>query len=247
MTAEDIRALRKLWQEAFGDPDAFVNAFFTLGFSPGRCHCIWEDGQPVSVLYWFDCGLETHKLAYIYGAATRKSHRGQGLGSRLFRETHEILRAQDYRGVILVPGEESLFAFYRKLGYRAGSTVSEFSSAAGDAPLPLHQIDASEYARLRGKYLPEGGVTQSAHTLTFLHSICKLYAGEDFLLAGECIGGHFFAQELLGNTNAAPAILRTLGCAKGRFRAPGKDRTLSMFLPLTENCPVPTYFAPALD
>ena len=44
-----IADLQKLWQEAFEDSDALLDAFFTTGFSPDRLHCIMENGIPVSV------------------------------------------------------------------------------------------------------------------------------------------------------------------------------------------------------
>lgn len=87
-----VKALRQLWQEAFGDPDVFIEAFFRAGYSPQRCHYIAEHSVPVSALYWFDCVLNGSKFAYIYGVATLKSHRGKGLAGRLLNETHEILR-----------------------------------------------------------------------------------------------------------------------------------------------------------
>ena len=247
MTAENIPALRALWQEAFGNTEAFTDLFFTLGFSPERCHCILENDVPVSALYWFDCQLEGHKLAYLYGVATLKSHRGKGLATRLMWETHEILRQRGYSGAILVPEQESLSPFYKKLGYEAATTVAEFSCDPGATPLPLRQIGAAEYARLRDNVLPNGSVRLASPMLTFMANYCALYAGEDFLLAGEYIGGHFIAQELLGNADAAPGIVNALGCPKGHFRTPGNDRDFAMFLPLAEGCPAPTYFAPALD
>ena len=247
MTAKDIEALKQMWQEAFGDPADFCQLFFAKGFSPDRFLCIRDDGLPVSALYWFDCELDGHRLAYIYGVATLKSHRGKGLATRLMADAHEALRQQGYAGAILVPEKETLFEFYRKLGYRNAATVAEISCDPADTPLPLRQIGVLEYARLRDKLLPPGGVVQSEATLGFWSSYCTFYAGEDFLLAGEFTNGHFAAQELLGNPTAAPGIVKALGCEKGHFRAPGEGRILAMFLPLAENCPIPTYFAPAFD
>ena len=242
-----IADLQRLWQEAFNNSNDFTGLFFNTGYSPERHHCICENNVPVSALYWFDCQLQGQKLAYIYAVATLKSHRGKGLARRLMAETHEILRQKGYAGAILVPEKESLFDFYRKLDYRVVTTVAEFSCVAGDMPPPLRQIDAAEYARLRDKLLPIGSVVHAGAILDFLAGYCKLYAGEDFLLAGEFIDGHLVAQELLGNTDAAPGIVKALGCTKGHFRAPGNDREFAMYLPLTENCPKPTYFGLALD
>jgi len=55
------------------------------------------------------------------------------------------------------------------------------------------------------------------------------------------------AQELLGNVNAAPGILRAFNIPHGRFRIPGTGRAFAMFLPLRPQCPVPAYLGLALD
>ena len=247
MTAERISALRQLWQEAFDDPDDFLDVFFSDSIAADGYHCILENNIPVSALYWFDCELQGHRLAYIYGVATLKSHRGRGLARQLMAETHEILRKQGYSGAVLVPEEAHLFDFYRKLGYRTVSTVAEFSCSWGDSPLPLREIGAEEYARLRRKWLPEGGVVQEGETLAFLQSYARFYAGEDFLLVGEHLRGSLVSQELLGNSDAAPGILRTLDIPRGHFRTPGTDLDFAMFLPLEKDCPLPAWFGLSLD
>lgn len=247
MTAEQFAALRRLWQEAFDNPDAFLDAFFSDGIAADGYHCIWENNVPVSALYWFDCSLKGHRLAYIYGVATLKSHRGRGLARQLMAETHEILRKQGYSGAVLVPEEAHLFDFYRKLGYRTVSPVTEFSCSWGDSPVSVREIDADEYAHLRRKFLPDGGVVQEGKTLAFLQSYAHFYAGEDFLLVGEHLHDNLVSQELLGNSDAAPDILRTLNIPRGHFRTPGTDRDFAMFLPLEKNCPIPTYLGLALD
>lgn len=247
MTAEKILALKELWREAFGDTDAFIDAFFNVGFSPDRCHIIEEKGQPVSVLYWFDCQLSSHRLAYIYGVATRKSHRGRGLARQLLTETHSLLKDQGYSCAVLVPGGEELFSFYRTLGYKNATTVTVFSCQAADGAVALREISPSEYARLRQAMLPAGGVVQADQALAFYQSYGRFYAGEDFLLAAAADKDTLFAQELLGNTDAAPGILQALGHTKGSFRAPGAGREFAMYFPMTPNCPRPSYFGLALD
>ena len=242
-----IADLRKLWQEAFDEPDDFTNLFFTKGFSPDRYHRIEENGVPVSALYWFDCYLEGRKLAYIYGVATLKSHQGKGLAGRLLRETHEILKVQGYAGAILVPAGESLFDFYQKFGYETATTVNRLICEAGDTPSYIRKITPEEYTRLRKDFLPEGGVESGVEVLTFLDGYCDFYAGEDFLLVCSISPEGLQAQELLGNAQSAPGILRALNCATGRFRVPGDGREFAMWLPLQEDCPKPAWFGLALD
>ena len=242
-----IAELRRLWQEAFGDTEETLDAFFTTGFSQDRCHCVLHDGHPVSALYWFDCALDGHKLAYIYAVATEEKHRGRGFATRLMTETREILREKGYAGVILVPGTPELFSYYEKLGYRAITQVEEFSCVAGKAAVYVQEIAKEEYARLRRKYLPKGGVYQEGATLSYLASYVRFYAGEDFLLAATVDKDRLTGQELLGNADAAPGILRALDVPRGQFRTPGRGREFAMLLPLQENCPTPAYFGLSME
>ena len=41
---QDIPALKALWQEAFGDEEAFLDCFFSTAFSPKRCRCVTLSG-----------------------------------------------------------------------------------------------------------------------------------------------------------------------------------------------------------
>lgn len=242
-----VNALKQLWKEAFDDPEDFIDLFFTKGYSPERCHCITENSVPVSALYWFDCTLQGHRLAYVYGVATLKSHRGKGLAGLLLEETHGILRSRGYDGVILVPRGYSLFDFYRRFGYETAVTATEFSCNADGSPVAIREVGIEEYARLRSAFLPEGGIELREDMLAFLQGYCKFYAGADFLLICEALPEGLWAQELLGKAQAAPGILRALGCRQGRFRTPGDSRDFAMFLPLTAHCPRPNWFGLALD
>lgn len=242
-----IAKLRVLWQEAFGDSEETLDAFFTTGFSSDRCHYLTENGELVSALYWLDCSLEGKKLAYLYAVATKKDHRGRGLARRLMAETHEILRQKGYAGVILVPGEKNLFSYYEKLGYRVATKVEEFTAIGAESPVFITEITQEEYAARRRTYLPVGGVRQEGETLSYLATYAKFYQGEDFLLAASDTEESLLVHELLGNTATAGKILRALGLAEGRFRTPGMGRDFSMLLPLQADCPAPSYFGLALD
>lgn len=243
---EHIPALRALWHQAFGDEDAFLDKFFTLGYAPERCRCIFENGQPVSVHYWFDVTWEEKKLAYLYAVATDPAHQGQGLCRRLMNETHEHLQSLGYQGTVLVPGSESLFTFYGKMGYLPCSPVNKFSCEATTA-IPLQKIDPSEYARLRRNYLPQGSVLQEGETLAFLSAFADFYKGESCLFCGAAEDDIFHAQEFLGDPQAAPGCLAALGLKSGHFRTPGAGAPLAMFYPLSPSEKLPTYLGIPLD
>ena len=240
-------SLKRLWREAFGDTEEFLDTFFTTAFSADRFRCAMEDGEAVAALYWFDCLYEGGRIAYIYAVATAKSHRGRGLCRTLMADTHAHLSRLGYVGAVLVPCSKELFAFYGRLGYRTCSCVRELCVTAGDRDIALRRVDADEYARLRRTLLVRGGVIQENENLEFLSAQAELYAGDNFLLAANEDGGRLRGIELLGDVNAAPRILRALGYAEGRFRTVGNDIPFAMFYPLEDNAPVPSYFGLAFD
>ncbi len=230
-----IPQLRQLWKEAFGDTDNFLDQFYGKAFSPDRCLCATTDGEVAAMAYWFHC----EEYAYIYAVATAKQYRGQGISHALMGRIHEILTDRGYAGCLLVPGEESLRQFYRGMGYENCGGVEEFDAEAGEA-IPLRKLDVQEYAALRRKYLPKGGVTQAGVNLDFLSCWASFYEGENILIAAVWEDGKLLVLELLGDRNAASGITAAMGAQIASFRTPG-DTPFAMHRPLNANKP-PKYF-----
>lgn len=246
-TLAQIPALRALWQQAFGDSTAFLDCFFSVGFSAERSRCLTLDDQPVSMLYWFDSTCGDKKLAYLYAVATDNAFQGRGFCQRLMKNTHAHLKELGYAGAVLSPGSTSLFTFYQRLGYRAFGPVDQFACSAGNVPVPLYKCTAEEYAALRRQYLPKGGIVQEDVTLRFLATQADFYRGEDFLLCGYIEESGFRAEELLGNSDAAPGILSALQVLTGQFRIPGSSTPLAMICPFSPMDTLPTYLGLPLD
>lgn len=238
--------LRQLWQEAFGDGDAFLDLFFGQAFAPRRCRCVMPDDRVAAALYWLDCRVDGRPMAYLYAIATAKAFRGRGICRALMEDTHALLRQQGYAGCILVPGNEPLFAMYSSMGYEICSGVREFECRAAGEKAALRQVEPEEYARLRRQYLPNGGVIQEGENLTLLAAQMGLYAGADVLLCGAVQDGALHCPEILGNADRAPAVLTALGAECGTFRCPGADKAFAMYHPLTDG-PRPQYFGLAFD
>ena len=222
--------LKQLWKTVFGDTDAFLDAFFSIAYSPDRCRYLMEDDAVVSALYWFDCEYAGGKLAYIYAVATEPNHRGKGLASRLMAQTHAHLKALGYAGAVLKPAK-GLFPFYERLGYLPSGYIRRFTANAGN-PIPLKELTAEEFSQMRRKFLPKNGVRQEGLTLEFLHSFAHFYAAEDALVCACPQEGVIF--EYLGNPHSAPGILGALGITQGEIPTPGTEIPHTMHLPL--NC-----------
>ena len=243
----DIPALRRLWKQAFGDTDAFLDSFFAVGFSPDRCRCLWGKDTLAAALYWFDCSWEQKPIAYLYGVATDENYRGRGLCRALMEDTHNHLRACGYEAAVLVPGTKDLFSLYEKMGYQTFGYVQEFSCEAGGAPLPVEILTAEAYAKRRTAMLPAGAILQEGVLLDFFQTQGAFYAGQDLLLAATITGDILVAQEYLGDPGAVPGILMSLGVARGQLRSPGKAKPFAMCHNLQKQNKMPEYFAIALD
>lgn len=240
-----IPALRKLWQEAFGDSDAFLDGFFATAFAQARCLCIAQGENVLSAAYWLDVELPEGKGAYIYAVATLQAHQGKGLATAVMHAVRETLRQRGYVAAILVPGEPPLADFYRAMGYEFFGGTSSVSALAKSPGVTLRQIGAEEYGWLRRHYLPAGGVIQEGESLSFLETFANLYAGKDFILAAYREKDTLSGLELLGNEAQAPHILHTLGAKQGSFRMPGGEN-FAMWLPL-QAVEAPSYFGLAFD
>lgn len=243
----DIPRLRRLWQEVFGDGDAFLDDFFGTAFSPSRCLCAVEDQTAAAALYWIPCTCGRDRLAYVYAVATSVPFRGRGLFRQLMTQTHRILTAEGYAGAVLVPENGGLARMYERFGYRFFGSLREFHCTGGSDCIPLKKLEDAEFAALRRSLLPEGSVLQEEAGLAFLSSQLAFYAGEDILLACRREGDTLICAELLGNAAAAPGILAALSCREGTFRTPGEGRKFAMFRPLRSGAAAPNYFAFAYD
>lgn len=239
-----ITDLKKLWKQAFGDPDSFIDTFFSVAYAPERCRHLTVDGRLAAMLYWFDCSCNGEKLAYLYAVATDQAFQNQGLCRKLMTQTHAHLQSQGYAGAILVPGSKALFRLYEKMGYRTCCYVTNTTCTAG-TPIPLRPITAEEYAVLRRALLPAGGVIQEDAALALLAATAKLYAGDGFVLAATLEDSTCHIHELLGKADPA-GITAALGAAEGIFRTPGADVPFAMYCGFTA-APAPGYFGLALD
>lgn len=244
---EDIPALRTLWETAFGDDDAFLDAYFSTAFHPARCLCAWEGDTLAAMLHWFRVSCHGQAMAYLYAVATAPFFRGQGVCHRLMDCAHTRLQNAGYTGVLLVPGEPELFAFYRGMGYETCTAVHEFSISGNASPVPVRTLSVSEYADLRRRFLPEGGVLQEEENMDFLNTQANFYYGNGALLAARREGSHLIGMELLGDAGQAPGLVAALGATEGRFRTPGTEKPFAMFRPLGMDAVSPGYFGLAFD
>lgn len=240
-----IHQLRSLWKEAFGDTDAFLDAFFLVGFSPDRCRQITVDNQLAAALYWFDCCWNGKKIAYLYAVATKKEFQGQGLCRALIANTHDYLRQLGYAGAALVPGNEKLFSLYKKCGYQSFCPMTTHTVAPKKPATDLASISWQQYETFRKPLLPENAILQEGKTLEFLSTFAQFYQGKHCLLCGYKDNGIFHICEFFGSKESLPGIADALG-ASVKVRLPGGENT-AMYYSLTNLPELPAYLGITLN
>lgn len=226
---------KTLWEACFGD-DGWIDSFFRTAFREENTLAILRGGSIAAGLAWMDTACEGRKLAYLYAVATAPEYRHQGLCRELMAKTQEVLTERGYGGSVLVPADEGLRQMYAAMGYRNFGGVRNLTAAAGKRVL-LQEVTPEEYAALRRKYLPAGGIIQEAGAIEYLAESAKLYAGDGFLLAAT----EDAPMELLGDASQASGILGALGKVQGTFRIPGTE-AFAMFRPTRTNTWAPGYF-----
>ena len=242
---KDIPALRALWKEAFGDTDGFTDLFFSRGFAPERALTVKEGEHVLAALYWFYCAWEDGESAYIYGVATKKEHRGKGICRAMMDRLHAEMEKMG-KSTVLVPVEESLRAFYARMGYRNFGGMEEKIYCPAGEPVAVQKLSISDYMQKRRAFLPDGGVVQAGEVLPFLEGMLTFYGGENWLLAGGRDGNKWIFPEFLGDKSLLPGILKTLEISSAGVRTAG-DQPFAMYRPIGGEEKAPSYFAFALD
>ncbi len=242
----DIAAQKALWQEAFGDTDAFLDGFFTTGFSPSHCQCLYQNHRLAAALYWFDCDWQDKKLAYLYAVATKKSLQGQGLCRSLMEATHTRLSREGYAGAVLVPGNDGLAGMYEKFGYCTFSFAQKQEFLPAE-PVPVKEITPAEYTALRKVFLPEDAVLQEKLAFDFLGKFCRFYRTKDALFCLSRQDHTLNFQEFLGDPSLLPGITAAMRAEKAVARVSDDRTPFAMYRSFTGDDATPGYFSLPMD
>lgn len=113
--------MKALWRDTFGDSDEFIDLFFSKFYKPRKAFLRFDGDELVSMLFYMDVKVKfdgrRFKTAYLYGVATKLSERRQGHFTALHTALLEELTAKKYDLIITIPQGDSLFSFYKDIGY----------------------------------------------------------------------------------------------------------------------------------
>lgn len=133
----DELACKRLWKEAFGDPDDFIDRFLIRYYSRRRVLSVCDGERMLSMLHLIPFRSEAGRTLYLYGVATAADHRGRRLASGLMDEALERARREDCDLLMLIPAEAGLRDFYGRFGFREERPVrfsvpDDFDFGTGD-------------------------------------------------------------------------------------------------------------------
>ncbi|MBQ3394550.1 MAG: GNAT family N-acetyltransferase [Oscillospiraceae bacterium] len=115
---EDLEQVRKLWSDRFEDGTPGFADFLFSSVKNEDIYIAEQDGNVLAMLISM-ATLEygTRKGFYLYSACTARDHENEGLMHRLvpFALKEERKKGRDF--CVLVPGEDSLYDFYRDMGF----------------------------------------------------------------------------------------------------------------------------------
>ena len=228
----DEGRLKTLWKVCFGDEDTYIGHFFAKGYVPGQGLVLETGGEIASMLLPFSQEIvgpdgTAVPVWYVYAFCTHPDCRSRGFGQRLLAWTEERGTLLGKRGVVMVPGEESLFSFYRTLGYQTCfSTWEQVISRENQTALPqVAPCTLEEYRQLRARRLQgRWWVRYPGRSGTWQEALCwdsggGLYRVGDGVAAVERWGGRDRRQgaalPLSGTVCPGPP-----GCS-GRRAGPG--------------------------
>lgn len=126
----DSLKAKALWKEAFGDSDAFIEWYFANKILPGNSLGMFDaQGALVSVVHTIPCTVSIQgrpvESAFIAGAATAQSRRGEGLMRDMLHETLKLLRA---RGIAITHLHPFKHNFYENFGWTTYSYVRRMTA-----------------------------------------------------------------------------------------------------------------------
>lgn len=109
--------LFELWKKCFEDENSIISSFFDYVYDGSLCVSEERDGTTVSAFHLIPCEYHRKKCLYLYAAATLPEYREQGIMTQLVGRAEKIAKMHNAAFIYIYPANESLYQFYKKLGF----------------------------------------------------------------------------------------------------------------------------------
>lgn len=157
----DGEQIKKIWETCFGDEEDYIQFYLDARMTEDNMLVIYEDGKAVSMASFLPVQYlyqgEYQSARYVYAVATLPEYRKKGLAKRILA----FARKKYEEPLILAPAEESLIAYYEKMGFlrafpetrhklTADLTALSVQEESVDFPC-MEPVGAAEYVRIRDR------------------------------------------------------------------------------------------------
>ena len=127
----DVQRLIDLWLSCFTDDEADYPREFLQFVDLSTDACVgFVNGKPVTMLFLLPATARSGKITqcvrYLYAGCTHPDYRRRGYYEELLAYAVAKVKEWGEEAIYLYPAEKSLFAYYERLGYRAGITCAPY-------------------------------------------------------------------------------------------------------------------------
>ncbi len=248
----DLPALTGLWQRCFGDSESSIWEFWKI-FDRISVF-VARDKTPVAMLcalpvaFFDECG-EAYSASYLYAICTDDAYRGRGICAKLMTNAEDALKKEGNDFAFLTPASETLFDFYKKMGYETSFYHERFTVRA-EGKAKIQKINAAAYQNLRQMQLYSNFVSYSDDLIALHGGLYRIETKETVCCAAaQRNGDELIIQELLPKDVAAAAALAAhLGCRHAFACTEGGEIPFAMAKSLGSlPCPKHAYLGLAFD
>lgn len=220
-----------LYKIAFNDPDDFTKDFIDRYFETS-CRYTVKDGRVVSMLFLLDAtmqkGDEMLCGKYLYAAATHPDFKGQGLMTDLIEKAKRET-AEKGEFLLTKPATESLFDYYKRLGFKLAVFSKDEQYSLSEKTEPLKKLNKNDYLSKRAELLKEQAYITLSDT-DYIYSFFTLFGNENTVCAVDLTEEIPAVKEFVSVAkDGKDALLSAVGKNKAVFREKG-DTPFAMII-----------------
>ena len=205
-----------LWNKTFNDSREMIENYLD-NMCKNNMLLITEEDKVVAMASILPVTIKDKKGRYVYAVASDENCRGKGYGKAIMGEIDKIIKEKDEHFAVLVPASESLFDFYKKLGYK--QTV--FAPPETKSQEGGEKIGYEEYFEIRDAILKEVDyVVWSEESLKYILSFgeaLKTKGGAVYIENGKIVEN--LTEEMFKEEWTKPlALIKNINCEE--FKKP---------------------------
>lgn len=125
--------VRDMWKTCFGDPDNYMDVYFSYKYRNENTLLYIEDSKPVASLQMLFYTFTFHgveiPIIYLSGLCTLPEYRSRGYMKQLIIRSYQVANDRGVPLMVLVPQDEGVMDYYSKFGF-----VKTFDAGTEELP-----------------------------------------------------------------------------------------------------------------